>query len=58
MNLPFPLRDSDHDGIPDIIDDVLPIGETTVIGTGESITTTDEAQGPRPRPAPGTVNFD
>ena len=48
--------DKDKDGIPDFIENMT--GPNTVIGTGESITTSDEQQGPSGNPAPGSVKFD
>jgi hypothetical protein len=55
-------RDSDGDGIPDIVERIAHeaenFGSHTVIGTGETITTSDEPQGPRRNPPPGGQNID
>lgn len=58
--------DSNLNGIPDITEEfvggavkaIKRLGKHTVRGTGESITTSDEQQGPRPKPKPGSQTID
>ncbi len=58
--------DSNLNGIPDITEEFLGgaakvikrLGKHTVHGTGESITTSDEQQGPQLKPKPGSQIID